>query len=78
MSKKKDYRLYDNINDILWMLSDGIYSISDFIDGKGFYNKMCGGCWGYIDEALLEQMVRDEIITANGRILRKGFRILGE
>jgi hypothetical protein len=36
-----------------------------------------GGCWGYIDEKLYDDMIQDQIISKSGTILKNGFMILG-
>lgn len=72
------YEVVKDKNTVLSRLSRGDYFIANFSGGKGFCMKHGGGCFGYIDDDLLNTMVRENLITENGSILSQGFVELGK
>jgi hypothetical protein len=72
------YEVINDKNIVLSRLSSGDYYIEDFLGGKGFCMKHGGGCFGYIDDDLLNTMILENLISDNGRILSQGFVELGK
>lgn len=72
------YHVYKDEFEILSFLSSGDYFIAPFAGGRGFCAKHGGGCFGYIDDDLLDTMIRKNMITEKGHILTDGFIELGK
>jgi hypothetical protein len=66
------YGVIDDQDVVLLRLSGGNYVLRQFSGGVGFSPKREGGLADYIDDALLEKMVAEKLITRNGTILPAG------
>jgi hypothetical protein len=54
------------IDDVLWWLGTGEYSIGNFVSGYGLLANNGGGKWGAIPQSVLDEMVERKLLYREG------------